>query len=265
MQTNITKLGRLLPWLAALALTPSRADLPPELAAALHHLQNQGSYKWEVINGDPGPVAQSLVTRRGTVTTLQQNTSPHILGRLAGNGEIFLQRDWADGLQLDTLVAADTAMITRTPEGWLTTREILTALAEEGVNNAQPTARYSWLKRADRPSVRRPDQELTQFLKNSASIEVSGDAYVVSIVTGNNKPGKKDDADAQASIKVTITVHLSGGVIRTYEVKLEGTMIATSAYIPVPMSDDRIVILTYLPVTKLDVPEEARAKLSAAR
>ena len=52
------------------------------LATALERLREQKSYSWEMINGDPGPVAQKIETKRGNVTLVQQNISPHIVGRV---------------------------------------------------------------------------------------------------------------------------------------------------------------------------------------
>jgi len=164
--------------LPLLAIVPARGQAPTELVTAVRHLQAQDSYSWEVINGDPGLVAQDIHTRIGTVKTLQQNTSPHVVGRLASNGEMLFQRDWADGVQLDTFVAAGGAMITKTPDGWLTSQEVLTALANERVDSDQLTERASWLKRADRPSARRPDEELGQLLQSGAVFEPSADGYI---------------------------------------------------------------------------------------
>ena len=64
---------------------------------------------------------------------------------------------------------------------------------------------------------------------------------------------------------VAVTMHLRGGVIRDYEVSIEGTQRYTRSRVQLQVSDQRIVVLTYLPVTKIDLPEEARAKLESAR
>ncbi len=152
----------------ALALAASlRAAPPTALATALEHLRDQKSYSWEVINADPGPVAQQFETRRGSVLSVQQSTSPNLKGQLDRNGDMLIRREWSDGLRLETIIAADGSMITKTPEGWLTDREILTAQAEERLRGQAPTPRYNWLRRADRPDIRRPDQELVPFLKSS--------------------------------------------------------------------------------------------------
>src|SRR5947207_15670543 len=92
------------------------APVPPAVVNALEYLRDQRSYSWEVINGDPGPVAQSVETRRGTVTTVQQNTSPHVTGSIDLNGDTLVRREWPDGLQLDTIVTADGKTITNTPK-----------------------------------------------------------------------------------------------------------------------------------------------------
>ena len=62
-----------------------------------------------------------------------------------------------------------------------------------------------------------------------------------------------------------VTMNVRNGMIRDYEVKIDATRRATRARIAVPISEQRIVILTYVPVSRIDVPEEARAKLAAAR
>jgi hypothetical protein len=231
---------------------------PPELARALQQLRDQGSYSWEVINGDPGPVAQSFETRRGTVTTVQQNTAPNIKGSVDAAGDTLIARAWDDGLRLETLVTATGAMVTNTPAGWLTNQEILTLQAEERMADGGPTARYVWLRRADRPDIRRPDQELTPLLKSNAVFEsVAPDTYVVT--------GKSGGDDPQQTYDVTITIHLRGGVIRDYEISLEGSRPVTRARVKVPIKEHRIVILTYVPVTRLVVPAEAKEKLKSAR
>src|SRR3954463_3530267 len=58
------------------------ATPPTALASALEYLRDQKTYSWEIINGDPGPVAQQFETRRGTVTTVQQNTLPNLKGQI---------------------------------------------------------------------------------------------------------------------------------------------------------------------------------------
>lgn len=238
---------------------------PAALASALEYLRDQKSYSWEVINADPGPVAQQFETRRGTVTTVQQNTSPNVKGQLDRNGDMLIKREWADGLRLDTVIAADGAMVTRTPEGWFTDREILTAQADERLRGQTPTPRYLWLRRADRPDIRRPDQELVPFLKGNHEFEALADSYVTRIRSRAGDPAKPNEDDSEPGTNVTVTMNLRGGVIRDYEVKIDATRRATRARIAVPISEQRIVILTYVPVGRIDIPPEAREKLVAAR
>jgi hypothetical protein len=243
----------------------ARATPPAALASALEYLRDQKSYSWEVINGDPGPVAQQFQTRRGTVTTVQQSMAPNLKGQLDRNGDMLIQREWSDGLRLDTIITKAGAMITKTPEGWLTDREILTAQAEERLRGQSPTPRYLWLRRADRPDIRRPDQELVPFLKSAAEFDALGDSYVARIRSRAGDPSKPNEDDAEPGTNVTVTMNLRGGVIRDYEVKIEGTRRATRARISVPVSEQRIVILTYVPVGRIDIPHEAREKLNLSR
>jgi hypothetical protein len=249
---------------AAMAAIASAAP-PAPLASALEYLRDQKSYSWEVINGDPGPVAQQFETRRGTVTTVQQNTAPNVKGQLDRNGDMLIKREWSDGLRLDTLITADGSMVTKTPDGWLTDREILTAQAEERLRGQAPTPRYLWLRRADRPDIRRPDQELVPFLKSNAEFESLADSYVAKIRSRAGDPSRPNEDETEPATNVTVTMNLRGGVIRDYEVKIEGTRRATRARISVPVSEQRIVILTYVPVSRVDIPHEAREKLKAAR
>ena len=254
--------------LSALFLITTRfamAAPPAALESALEYLRDQKSYSWEVINGDPGPVAQQFQTRRGTVTTVQQSMAPNMKGQVDRNGDMLIQREWSDGLRLDTIITTDGTMVTKTPEGWLTDREILTAQAEERLRGHTPTARYLWLRRADRPDIRRPDQELVPFLKSNAEFEVLADSYVAKIRSRAGDPTKPNEDDAEPGTNVTVTMNLRGGIIRDYEVKIEGTRRATRARISVPVSEQRIVILTYVPVSRIDVPSEAREKLSLTR
>ncbi len=260
---------KILPWLARLLVLPAtfvalpaRSAVPPELAAGLRTLQEQHSYSWEFINGDPGVVEQSIPTLRGSVTARQQSMSPHVLGSLASTGEILLHRDWPGGLQMDTLVTANGEIVTKTPEGWMTTREVLDALADEQIHGGPMTPRYLWLRLADRPSVRRPDQELAALLRESSEFEVSGDTFVARITFTLESTEKSGDGAPTATF--TVTVHLSDGMIRTYEVKNDFSRFTARAHVQVPMTEDKLVVLTYLPVTKLDVPEEARDKLQTA-
>jgi hypothetical protein len=249
---------------AVLCSTHGLAAPPAPLAAALETLRDQKSYSWEVINADPGPVAQQFETRRGTITTVQQSASPNMKGQIDRQGDMLIQREWSDGLRLDTIITADGAMVTKTPEGWLTDREILTAQADERIRG-QSTARYQWLRRADRPDIRRPDQELVPFLKSAGEFEATGDGYIARLRSRSGDPAKPNDDDAEPATIVTVTMNLRGGMIRDYEVKVEGVRRATRARIAVPITDQRIVILTYVPVTRIDIPSEAREKLAAAR
>lgn len=238
---------------------------PPALASALEILRDQKSYSWEVINADPGPVAQQFETRRGTVTTVQQSTAPNMKGQIDRQGDMLIRREWSDGLRLDTIITADGAMVTKTPEGWLTDREILTAQAEERLRAQSPSPRYLWLRRADRPDIRRPDQELVPFLKSAGEFESTGDGYIARIRSRAGDPAKPNEDDAEPATNVTVTMNLRAGMIRDYEVKIEATRRATRARISVPVTEQRIVILTYLPVSRIDIPPEAREKLQAAR
>ena len=78
-------------------------------------------------------------------------------------------------------------------------------------------------------------------------------------------PGKPNETDDEPGSSVTVTMNLRNGVIRDYEVKVEATRRATRARISIPVSDQRIVILTYLPISRIDVPTEAKEKLKVAR
>jgi hypothetical protein len=251
----------------ALAFSSTASAAPPAgLASALEYLRDQKSYSWEVINSDPGPVAQQFETRRGTITTVQQSASPGtIKGQIDRNGDMLIRREWADGLRLDSVIAADGAMVTRTPDGWMTDREILTAQAEERLRGQSPTPRFLWLRRADRPDIRRPDQELVPFLKSNGEFESLGDSYVARIRSRSGDPAKPNEEDTEPATTVTVTMNLRGGFIRDYEVKIEGVRRATRARIAVPVSEQRIVIITYVPVSRIDIPSEAREKLAAAR
>ena len=245
--------------------TVTSAAPPAPLASALEYLRDQKSYSWEVINGDPGPVAQQFETRRGTVTTVQQSMAPNLKGQIDRGGNMLIRREWPDGLRLETIITPDGAMITKTPDGWLTDREILTAQADERLRGQAPTARYMWLRRADRPDIHRPDQELVPFLKSNAQFEALADSYVAKIRSRAGDPAKPNEDDAEPATNVTVTMNLRGGIIRDYEVKVEGTRRATRARISVPISEQRLVVLTYVPVNRIDIPAEAREKLNAAR
>ena len=243
----------------------TRGAPPAALASALEYLRDQKSYSWEAINSDPGPVAQQIETRRGTVTTVQQSMAPNMKGQVDRNGDMLIQREWNDGLRLDTIITTDGAMVTKTPEGWLTDREILTAQAEERLRGQAPTTRYMWLRRADRPDIRRPDQELVPFLKGQNEFESLGDSYVAKLRSRAGDPSKPNEDDAEPGTNVTVTMNMRGGIIRDYEVKIEGTRRATRARIAVPVSEQRIVIVTYVPVSRIDIPKEAAEKLKSPR
>lgn len=242
-------------------VTSLSAEVPPALAAAVRHLQAQPNYSWEIINADPGPVAQSTETRRGRVTTVRQNLAPHVKASRASNGDMLFQRDWPDGMQLATLVTADGQMVTGTPEGWLTSQEILTAMAGERIGTAGPSPRYLWLRRADRPDLRRPEEELASALKAAGEFEVSGETCVARIHLGENAR----ERSGLSALAVTLTVNLRAGVVRDYQLTVQGSRTLARAGVDVPLSDDRFVILTYLPVRKLEVPDEAWAKIRPPR
>lgn len=236
-----------------------RAAPPPELASGLEHLKAQGSYSWEEINADPGPVAQRFETRRGKVTVVQQNTSPHVIGSIDRNGDTLIQRDWQDGLRLDTIITASGGVVTKTPDGWMTEQEILSALAEERLQAGNGTTpRLAWLRRADRPNLRRPDQELVPMLKSVSEFEAAGESYVTSSQIPPEVSG------TGSAVDITLTINLRRGLIRDYEVKIEATRRVSRARVEVPISDQRIVILTYLPIAAIAIPEEAREKLPAS-
>jgi hypothetical protein len=248
------------------ALTTSACAAPPGgLITALEYLRDQRSYSWEVINGDPGPVAHQLQTRRGTITTVRQNLSPNVKGKIDSQGNMLILREWADGLQLETLISADGTMITKTPEGWMTDREILTAQAEERMQSQTTTSRYIWLRRADRPDIRRPDQELVPFLKSPGQFEFDGEGYITHIRSRAGDPSRPARDDGEPAIDVTVRMNVRNGVIRDYEVKIEAMRRSPRSRVHEPISEQRITILTYVPVGQIVLPEEAQSKLNAAR
>ena len=238
------------------------AAVPPALLAAVNHLREQRSYSWEIINADPGPVQVTYETRRGSVTMVQQNNAPHVLGSRTPNGDMLLQRDWPDGVRLDTVVANDGQMVTFTPEGWMTNQEVLTAMAEERMKESAPSPRYQWLRRADRPDTRRPDEELAAAVGAAKEFSIEGDSYSARIrVGGDGDP----ESTSRTAFEVTLVVNVRNGVVRDYQLKVEGSRSLARPGIKVPLSDDRFVILTYLPVRKLDVPDEAWSKLKETK
>ncbi|MCX6950914.1 MAG: hypothetical protein NTV51_01815 [Verrucomicrobia bacterium] len=245
----------------AMLASSLQAEIPRPLAAAVQELRDQRSYSWEIINADPAPPAQTIETRRGRVATLPPNPAPHVKGSLTSNGDMLIKRDWPDGLQLDTLVTADGQMVTLTPEGWLTNQEVLTGISEERINQSAPTARALWLRRADRPDIRRPDAELMAVLRSATEFEVNGDTYITRISLGEDAR----ERNGLSALQVTLAVNLRGGVVRDYQLTVQGSRTLARVGAEIPLSDDRFVILTYLPVRKLDVPDEAWAKLKAAR
>jgi hypothetical protein len=254
------------PLLSLLAFaTAAFAAQPAELATALQGLRDQRSYKWEVINGDPGPVAAEVQTRRGTFTTVRQNTSPHIKGTLATTGEMFCELDWPDGLRMDAFVSADGITVVRTPEGWMIGPEVLAALAEERARITKPSERYSWLQRADRPLLLRPDQDLAPFLKGAGVTEVSGDSYIARARVRPDGWMVAADDDSGPSYAVTFTLNVRRGTLRDYEVRIEGAQNLARSGVQLPVNDTRIVILTYVPVTRIDVPDEVRTKASVKK
>jgi len=264
MIRKLTRAALLLALLVAVAIPPARAALPRALAAAVQYLREQDSYSWEVINGDPGPVEQTFETARGTVKSVQRNLTPHLKGRISASGEMLIERDWPDGLVLQTLVTADGAMVTNTPEGWLTHQEILEAIAAERMRPDGPTDRVQWLPLAEAVDTRRPLVELAPFLEPQREFEASGDNFSCAVRIQAGGPAAAGD-DSQTIGGATVTLHVVGGVLRDYEIKSQIARYVTRAKIPVVSNSDRIVILTYLPVGRFDVPDEARAKLKSAR
>ena len=256
--------GAWLVGVVALTALPVRGALPPELAAAMQNLRDQRSYSWEVINGDPGPVAQSVETARGIIKTVQQNTSPHIRGRISATGEMLLEIEWPDGLAMQTFVAADGARVTNTPDGWLSRQEVLEEIAAERMRAGGSSVRMQWLQLADALDIRRPDQELAPFSDNRREFESTGEMFVCRVQI---QPGKTAANDEQTETigEAVISIHVSSGVVRDYEIKSEVARYVSRSRIPVVINGDRIVILTYLSVGRINVPDEARAKLTPVR
>lgn len=233
---------------------------PSELARALENLRDQRSYSWETINTDPGPVAQKVETRRGAVTAIVQNLSPNIKGQIDRQGDMLITREWPDGFVLKTAIATDGAMVTLTPEGWMTDREILTAQADERLRSASPTPRLLWLRRADRPPVLRPDRELTPLLADTVTFDFNGQSYVAQFRADEAaRPGETGLEN------LVFTLNLRNGVIRDYEVKSDSSRRVTRARVNLAVSEHRTVILTYMPVNRIDIPDEARAKLKTSK
>lgn len=102
------------------------------------------------------------------------------------------------------------------------------------------------------------------FLRSNAQFEFNGASYTVHLRSRSGDPARPNEDDAEPATQVTVTMNLRGGMIRDYEVKLEGASRDNRARITVPVSEQRIVVITYVPVTRIDIPSEAREKLAAA-
>jgi hypothetical protein len=239
------------------------AAVPPALTVALQQLREQKSYSWEVINLDPGPVAQDIKTRRGTVTAVTVSSAPNIRGSVDLNGDMLLTREWSDGLRLETFITAKGATLTKTPEGWLTNQEILSAQAEERMRADTATDRAIWLRRADRPDVRRPDEELVSFLNSSMQFEETASDTFVGRAVIRSGGGKADEDDSSPAYQLTVTLRLRGGVVRDYEVSVEGRQRVARSKIAV--GEYRSVVLTYVPMARVNVPPEVRERAKDSR
>lgn len=247
--------------LLAFALASAAHAAPPsDLARAIENLRDQRTYSWEVINTDPGPVTQQVQTRRGAVTAVVQSLSPNIKGQIDRQGDLLITREWSDGLVLKTAISADGAMVTLTPDGWMTDREILTAQADERLRGGPPTPRMLWLRRADRPVVLRPDRELTPLLAAGVTFEFNGESYIAR--PRGDEAVQPGESGAESLV---FTLNLRNGVIRDYEVVRDTTQRVTRARVNLAVSDRRTVIVTYMPVTRIDIPDEARTKLKGAK
>ena len=230
---------------------------PAELAIALEYLRDQRSYSWEMINADPG-AAQEIQTFSGSVvSSMPRPRVVNLKGTIDRRGDIFLQREWSDGLQLDTWITAGGATVTRTPEGWMTAQEILTALAEERLREGGPGPRLLWLRRADRPQFPKPHEELGGLLKASTPFEDLGDSTYR--IRGRASAGQYADEDR--GYNVVMTLRVSGGVVRDYEIEIEGADAIRQAGVKIPIKEHHIVVLTYVAVSQVNVPPEARMKL----
>jgi len=133
------------------------------------------------------------------------------------------------------------------------------------VQSATATRRRIGRRRADRPEVVRPDLELGRFLKFDGPVKNQGESYIISGTVRTGGTAKTDAEDAPPPINVTFTLNLSGGVVRDYEVEIEGSRVTSHTRMQVPFHDHRIVIITYLPVTRINIPDEARDKLAVAK
>lgn len=245
------------------ALPAVAQTMPEPLVRALTYLGEQRSYSWESINTDPGPVEHTVQTRRGAVSVVQQSTSPNVRGSLDRNGDTLLQREWSDGMRLDTFVPKSGLTVTRTPEGWLGEREILALQTEESVRGGDP-ARLAWLRRADRPDIRRPDQELVPLLNARTVVEQpESDTYILRARIRRGVSGPVDPEDNSPTVDITLTIRVRSGLVRDYDVAIEGTQLVGRSRVSV--SDHRTVILSYVPVSRVDVPAEARAKAADTR
>ena len=95
------------------------------------------------------------------------------------------------------------------------------------------------------------------MLKSVSEFKADGESYVTSSQIPPEVSG------TGSAIDITLTINLRRGLIRDYEVKIEATRRVSGVRVEVPISDQRIVILTYLPIAAIAIPEEAREKLPA--
>jgi hypothetical protein len=101
---------------------------------------------------------------------------------------------------------------------------------------------------------------LLPFLKSSEPFETHGDTYIVRL--RGRAPGEEE---GEPTTQVTVAMNVRAGAVRDYEVKIEAMRRATRARIALPVTEQRIVVLSYLPIGRIDIPPEAAEKLAAAR
>lgn len=268
--------------LVAATLARLQADPLDEVAAAYRRLREERSYSWETMEGNPGGINAPGVFKtpyglaRGSVTV--ERIVPHVQGMKRSDDSTIIVAETPRDSGATAVIPPGGGGVVSTPTGWMT-REELQPLVQAAVKKGSSSRNALQIASAAL-ATKRPEVELAVLINDVHGFHRIGDDMV-----GELSPRIADWVFGPApshllvkDVTGSISLQLRDGLIRSYTVRTEATVIIRNVLPPLggrregegrvdesPPTEEKhetTTIIDYAPSTVPKIPDGAVRRLA---
>jgi hypothetical protein len=242
------------------AAVPVLADADPkaEVTAALKKLADAPNYSWTSTTESPGGGGGGGGGGRFRAGPTQ--------GKADKDGLVWIATTFGDNTRETLIKAGKTA--SKTDEGWKSAEE-LRAAREADQGGGQGRRGFGGGRMYE--NFKAPAAQVQEFIEKSTDLKKADDAFVAALSEdavksqltfgGGRRRGDGTEAPAPTNMKGSVKVWLKDGALAKYQVNVMGTVQGRDG------SDREINRTTTVEIkdvgsTKIDVPDEAKAKVN---